>query len=181
MLLLVLMVHVPFPLLVLLLALHACCRYGARSTSASSTTLNNAVFQVLYVNNPALDDKFWYAWQTTLIVIMCIIAFPMLVWKGWILSRSRRGSENADQVSKQPAASAPAVPPLFAFPSGRSSLPPLGPCSSLVYSPPSNIHSPCRTSSSTSPLPSATLAPGASPWCCWWSPSTTSSSTSCRT
>ena len=38
------------------------------------------------------------ALQITLIVVMCVLAFPVFVWKAFALSRRRRGNENADQV-----------------------------------------------------------------------------------
>lgn len=38
-------------------------RYAARSVSVQPEATDSATFQVYYVNNGALNSKFWSAWQ----------------------------------------------------------------------------------------------------------------------
>ena len=57
-------------------------RYAARSVSVQPEATDLATFQVYYVNNGALNSKFWSAWQVR--VGQCwLVAAPCMAWLYW--------------------------------------------------------------------------------------------------
>lgn len=70
--------------------------YAARTIGVNPSTSDSASFSVTYQNNAQLNTAFWYAWQTTLIVVLAVLAFPVFVMRAVGLYRKRRGVEGAD-------------------------------------------------------------------------------------
>lgn len=64
---------------------------------STNNVAEKAEFTVTYENSGNLNDKFWYAWQTMLIVFEVVIAFPLFMWKMYRFLKKRKG-EQADQV-----------------------------------------------------------------------------------
>lgn len=70
---------------------------GGSSSDPASTPAQAAYFAVNYRNEGALGWKFWYAWQTVLVVFEVALAVPVWFWRLWQYSNRKRMGD-ADQV-----------------------------------------------------------------------------------
>ncbi|KAJ9523189.1 hypothetical protein QJQ45_024081 [Haematococcus lacustris] len=70
--------------------------YTSRVVDIEPTAQQPCSFSVAYVNSDGLGTRFWYAWQTMLIVFEAVIGFPLFMWRVYAFLRRRKG-EQSDQ------------------------------------------------------------------------------------
>lgn len=64
--------------------------------ATATNTERHVSFWVRYVNNGELEGKFWYAWQTILIVYLVVLAFPAMMLAVFRYMRKKRDQADLD-------------------------------------------------------------------------------------